>query len=228
LKGSRWLTLHRVGIEADPAPVCRPGRRPEGSDPRLATRTRGTGGGPRTVRELAPRFRARLQPSPSGGSLRAIACQRPGEAVKGTGPESVRWRLITQRTHVRLGSEVKPRGKQGFRVPSESEDHGRPLPKSPLYELRDWREVQQYKRNFAAKAHETSRDHAGSAFHRPLKHLLKVKHLTSTRTIKALASDCFALLRLCRTACFTMRAVATCNMWFWKTGVALGPVMGSA
>ena len=30
------------------------------------------------------------------------ALQRPGEAVKGTGPESVRRRLITQRSHVRL------------------------------------------------------------------------------------------------------------------------------
>jgi hypothetical protein len=121
------LTLHRVGIEADPAPVCRPGRRPEGSEPGLATRTRGTGVGPRAARELNPRPRTRLQPSPSGGSLRAIACQRPDEAVKGTGPGSVRWRLITQRSHVRLRTRVKPRGKQGFRMPSESEDHGRPL-----------------------------------------------------------------------------------------------------
>ena len=30
------------------------------------------------------------------------AHQRPGKAVKGTGPESVRRRLTTQRSHVRL------------------------------------------------------------------------------------------------------------------------------
>ena len=115
MKGSRWLTLHRVGIEADPAPVCRPGGRPEGSEPGLATRTRGTGVGPLAARELNPRLRTRLQPSPSGGSLRTIACQRPDEAAKGTGPGPVRWRLTTRRSHVRLRSRVKPRGKQGFR-----------------------------------------------------------------------------------------------------------------
>jgi len=109
------LTLHRVGIEADPAPVCRLEEGPEGSDLRLATRTRGAGGGPRAARELNPRLRTRLQPSPSGGSLFSIARQRPDEAVKGTGPESVRWRLTTRRSHVRLRSRVKPRGKQGFR-----------------------------------------------------------------------------------------------------------------
>ena len=44
-----------------------------------------------------------------------IASQRPGQAGKGTGPGTVRWRLFTQRSHVRLRSEVMPRGKQGFR-----------------------------------------------------------------------------------------------------------------
>jgi hypothetical protein len=127
-KGSRRLTLPRVGIEADPVPVSRlrPRLRPARSEParargrpggrrlklELATRTRGSGGGPRAARELTRRLRAWLQSSPSGGSLLASASQRPGEAVKGTGPESVRWRLSTQRPLVVLCTRNTTRGKQ--------------------------------------------------------------------------------------------------------------------
>ena len=123
-KGSRRLTLPRVGIEADPVPVSRlrPRLRSVRSEPARArgktggpgarARASNSGGGSRAARELTPRLRAWLQSSPSGGSLLAIASQRPGDAVKGTGPESVRRRLNTQRPLVVLCTRNKTRGKQ--------------------------------------------------------------------------------------------------------------------
>ena len=60
-KGSRRLTLHRVGKEADPVQVSRSERRPGGPDLRLATRTRGTGGG-------GP-GRPGVEPAPSGAAV---------------------------------------------------------------------------------------------------------------------------------------------------------------
>ena len=35
-KGSRWLTLHRVGIEADPVPVSRQKQKPKPARPEPA------------------------------------------------------------------------------------------------------------------------------------------------------------------------------------------------
>ena len=48
LKGSRWLTLHRVGIEADPVPVSRQKQKPMLARPEPAhVRERPEGEGPR-------------------------------------------------------------------------------------------------------------------------------------------------------------------------------------
>ena len=64
---------------------------------KLATRPRGTGGGPRAARELTQLpTRREYHLLLRAGLFAQDALQRPGEAVKGTGPESVRRRLITQ------------------------------------------------------------------------------------------------------------------------------------
>ena len=76
---------------------------------------RQAGGGPRVDREKGPWG---IQNSPNlirTGLRCTTALQRPGQAVEGTGPEAVRWRLITHRSRAASPGGAGPRGSKHSR-----------------------------------------------------------------------------------------------------------------
>ena len=138
------MTLHRVGIEADPVPGSRSrlkraastqGTRSVARYRAGHTRTACEGGrrrtapvrasdsdarqrdGPRTAWESTPTLRRGYNLLFRAGLTCASARQRPGHAAEGTGPKAVRRRLNTQRSHVEPCTRV---GSRGTQAPTET------------------------------------------------------------------------------------------------------------